>query len=430
MEWCWDSPPGFAAAVGAQDTGYCLKPGDGCSRPRSTCSMTVDCACSDCNDSAACGGPGPSPMPDNCSECVAGGKEWCSSTGMCGVISSTLCSKALATCSDNAECSCSNCANTACQSPTPPPTPRAQTCEACVALDNMQWCWKGLNGQGQVEPGCFRPGDFTSGCTESTATCSNPVDCHCSACDDSAKCGGPNPQSWTGTASTFTYTHGSTCAKDQQSPKGQAAWITTSIFRMPTDPLSSCSTTKVTSGMGYLYYKETCGTTGTMSNNPTVTRTLCHTDSTCTSCDDSSAVTYAVEYTDTGACATATGMSHVSQLSYELERSSVTTTGGSISIAHPKCLVPPHSFPTPSPAGGGGGDKAGVGVGLGLGIPAVAGGLWFFQKKKREGGGSFTMPTGFSMPSNPFAKGTAQQALTTTGNTGAQSMDPALYSQL
>jgi hypothetical protein len=362
----------------------------------------------------------------------------------------------------------------------------------------MEWCWDPAPTFATevlgADPGyCLKPGD---GCHQTRATCKMTIDCDCQDCDDSVRCGAPNPLVWTGTAKTYEYPHATGCNQIDRADK--PAWTVIMVSRMPTDQTSKCSKIKKTSGLGYLHIKETCQAAGTQFGSKSVKRTVCHNDE-CTSCDDDLGITYAMEFPAkpeashgaSDACMVAVGFSHVSQLSYKMDDATVVTDPDSATLqsVNPTCFQSPPTPPTPAPtpaewatcegciAGGvtanqqwcwgeidpvsgkkgpahcatpggidcsvarstcpmdidcacsacddsercggpkkkGGSSKAGIGVGLGLGIPAMAAGLFFFQKKRLQ--------------ERAMSMGTANQALTGTG-AGATSLEPADYAQL
>jgi hypothetical protein len=78
--------------------------------------------------------------------------------------------------------------------PTPAPTPAEwATCEGCIAggvTANQQWCWGEIDPHGNQGPAhCATPGGID--CSVARSTCPMDIDCACSACDDSERCGGP-----------------------------------------------------------------------------------------------------------------------------------------------------------------------------------------------------------------------------------------------
>lgn len=80
------------------------------------------------------------------------------------------------------------------QWPTPPPTPASwATCNTCIAggsAANLQWCWGEKQPDGTfAKAHCATPGGRD--CSKARSTCAMDVDCACSACDDSERCGGP-----------------------------------------------------------------------------------------------------------------------------------------------------------------------------------------------------------------------------------------------
>ena len=325
-QWCWKASPAPA----------CFTPGDatsGCTEATATCTNPVDCQCSKCDDSAACGGPAPpSPAPPY---------------------------------------------------PTPPPTPALGSCPACLAT-GMQWCWSSNS--------CMALG---AGCTYAKAVCDEHNLCECQSCTD-ARCNptGPTPppptpppaptpapspaRQWTGVADLYEYEPNTDCDPQKRTPSTPIGSVV-SITRLAWDQNAQCNHESLKPvagqqlGVIFNYVRYACqgGATGTM-----LVRTICY-SADCSTCSGEQTI-YSVGYNDFGACLTANGKS-----GFEMDPPR-NTDSGFVSHAMAACMVPPMRPPTPGPTPvSAASDSAPLGVGLGIGLPAVAAGMWFGHRRRQ-----------------------------------------------
>ena len=394
-QWCWKASP----APG------CFTPGDatsGCTEATATCTNPVDCQCSDCSNSAACGGPAPPtppptpptppPTPPTPSPPV----------------------------------------------PTPPPTPPSASCDECLGK-KMEWCWS--TGQ------CIAVG---AGCTFYKAACADAAKCQCSSCTDT-KCGAPefykcqndqcvisatgislgdcvimcNPppptpapspaNQWTGVAEFFEYAPNTNCNEEHRTPATPVGLVSQITLISP-DPehgaqcnweydldataAAAAAAVDTVGDTVYKYYKYEC-------DDGNVVKTICD-DKDCGQCTGVQTI-YSVTYNDRGACLGGGGFGAKNGFEIELPQS---TLSGTFATSLANCMLPPPVSPTPGPTPVPKADDAvPIGVGLGVAIPAVAGGLWFARKRRAEN----TM-----MPSQQPG-GTAlldQQQMTSAGSLG------------
>ena len=267
--------------------------------------------------------------------------------------------------------------------PPPPPTPSpARTCNECVALDNMEWCWDAADGfaadvLGAGDTGyCLKPGD---GCTESRATCSMAIDCKCSDCANSGACGGPGG-TWVGSAEIYEYKPTSLCDPKERTPTTPVGHVT-KIARMG-NPLEMCVVEEDIQVSGQLSLaqnvKYTCTYSGEGVGVPTVTAVACGSSTDCSACKGKVSH-FSVAYNENGACLNGAGLLGAKEsVQFELPTS---TDSGFFAAALAPCMLSPK---LPTPAGGGGKDSVGIGVGLGLGLPAAAAAGFFYHKRRTQ----------------------------------------------
>jgi len=251
----------------------------------------------------------------------------------------------------------------------------------------MEWCWD--------SPRCLVPG---TGCTESRATCSNPADCHCSDCNDSGACGGPGPKGlWTGEAEIYEYNPMKDCALDQRSPSTpvghviqiqRTAWDTQSMCTIESDITSPTPAPSLgLDATSFANIKYTC-------DGNSVIKTVCNgpgDTQMCSRCTGKQ-TRFAVQYNERGACLKGGGFGAGN--GFQFEQPTKITEGMYNQVMIP-CMVAPFAPfpPAPTPAGELKKDSVGLGVGLGLGIPAIAGGLWYTQKRRKAQQGSLPQNT-------------------------------------
>jgi hypothetical protein len=229
-------------------------------------------------------------------------------------------------------------------------------------------------------------------------------------------------QQWTGVAALYAFAGGSGCAAGGQQPSPTTpVGHVISIQRMSDfsgdgnaqcaleadltgGKTSSGSSSRGTRGGIYASFRYQCALDG-----KSVTKTQCE-DNGCASCTGAAA-TLSIERaasSSSNACLSGGGgASGGAEQDFQFAEPSQTSSGA-FNKALANCLAAPPPAPAPAPGG-----QAGLGVGLGLGIPAMAGGLWLWQKKRNERG--------------VVSLATAHRSLVAAGTS---TMEPELYSQL